>query len=287
MPPTLVVLAAGAGARFGGTKQVHPVGPSGEALLDYAVFDAARWGVQRVCFVISPAMAERFPDWAAARYGGRVEVRCALQRLDECPVAVPAERASPWGTAHALLTAAALEDGPVVVVNADDFYGAEAIGRIVAALQAAPSSPPAWHLATWPLEATLPSVGKVNRALCELDPEGHLARLRELIGVSRDDVAAPLRDAPVSMNLWGFTPDVFDAASSFLARFFREADLDRDEAFLPDVVTDAIARGTARVHPHTTGSRWCGVTRPDDVPAARELLAALHATGAYPARLWP
>ena len=287
MPPTLVVLAAGAGARFGGAKQLHPVGPGGEPLLDYAVFDAARSGVRRVCFVISPAMAEGFPPWAAARYGGRLEVRCALQRLDECPVEVPAGRTSPWGTAHALLTAAALEDGPVVVVNADDFYGADAISRLVAALDVPPAPPATWHLATWRLQDTLPPAGAVNRALCEMGPDGRLAGLQELIGVSRAGVTAAQREAPVSMNLWGFTPDVFDAASSFLARFFHEADLARDEAFLPDVVTDAIARGVARVELHEAGSRWCGVTRPDDVPAAHDLLAGLHATGAYPAHLWP
>jgi hypothetical protein len=284
---SLVVLAGGLGARFGGLKQLEPLGPSGEVLLDYAVFDAKRAGIDRVVFVIHPEMAESFPAWAEARFGRRVLVRCALQRLDEAPVEAPPGRRKPWGTAHAVLTAAALVDGPAVMVNADDFYGREGYEVLARALERPGTSAEVWHLAAWPLDATLSPSGPVNRALCEVDELGWLLGLEEATALSRDTTPPDRLARPVSMNMWGFTPRIFDACSHALARFFHTADLARDECLLPDVVRDAIAAGEARVEVHAVRSTWCGVTHPGDVPATREALAALHRAGHYPDRLWP
>jgi hypothetical protein len=281
------VLAGGLGSRFGGLKQLEPLGPGGEVLLDYAVFDAERAGIDRVVFVIRPEMAETFPVWAEARFGRRVRVRCAIQRLDEAPVEPPPGRSKPWGTAHAVLTAAALVDGPLLMVNADDFYGRQGYEVLARALERPGGSIDTWHLAAWPLGETLSPSGTVNRALCEVDEQGWLRGLEEATGLSRDSVPADRLARPVSMNMWGFTPRIFDACSRALTTFFHTADLTREECLLPDVVRDAIAAGEARVEVHAVRSSWCGVTHQADVPATRATLAALHRAGDYPDRLWP
>lgn len=232
-------------------------------------------------------MADTFPAWAEARFGRRVSVRCALQRLDEATVEPPPGRSKPWGTAHAVLTAAALVDGPTVMVNADDFYGRQGYEALARALERPDGSGATWHLAAWPLGATLSPSGAVNRALCEVDERGWLRGLEEATGLSHDTVSAEQLAHPVSMNMWGFTPRIFDACSRALGTFFHTADLARDECLLPDVVRDAIAAGEARVKVHAVRSTWCGVTYPADVPATRATLAALHRAGHYPDRLWP
>jgi NDP-sugar pyrophosphorylase family protein len=284
---SLVILAGGLGSRFGGLKQLEPMGPDGEVLLDYAVYDAARAGIERVVFVIRPEMADSFPGWAEARFGGRVGIRCAIQRLDDAPVDVPPGRVKPWGTAHAVMTAAALVDGPCVLVNADDFYGRQGYEVLAHALREPSGATVTWHLAAWPLGETLSPSGTVNRALCEVDEQGWLRGLEEARGLSRETLSSEWLERPISMNMWGFTPRIFDACSRALARFFHTADLATDECLLPDVVRDAITGGEARVRVHRVQSTWCGVTYPADVPATRATLAGLHRAGEYPARLWP
>jgi NDP-sugar pyrophosphorylase family protein len=285
--PSLVVLAGGLGSRFGGLKQTAELGPNGETLLEYAVFDAARAGVRRVVFVIRPEMAGTFPDWAERRFGSRVAVRCALQRLDEAPIEPPVGRKKPWGTAHAVLTAAALVDEPFLAVNADDFYGRDGYARLAAALAATAAERDTWHLATWPLRATLSVEGTVNRALCEVDEAGRLTGLEERTGLSEATIPREWLDRPVSMNMWGFTPSVFAAMSDALAMFFATGDLERGECLLPDVVGQRIRAGAARVQVHGVKGRWAGVTHAADVPRVREHLAALHEQGDYPPVLWP
>ncbi|MFL5519474.1 MAG: NDP-sugar synthase [Gemmatimonadales bacterium] len=284
---SLVILAGGLGSRFGGLKQLEPMGPDGEVLLDYAVYDAARAGIERVVFVIRPEMADSFPGWAEARFGGRVGIRCAIQRLDDAPVDVPPGRVKPWGTAHAVMTAAALVDGPCMLVNADDFYGRQGYEVLARALREPSGATVTWHLAAWPLGETLSPSGTVNRALCEVDEQGWLRGLEEARGLARETLSPEWLERPISMNMWGFTPRIFDACSRALARFFHTADLTTDECLLPDVVRDAITGGEARVRVHRVQSIWCGVTYPADVPATRATLAGLHRAGDYPARLWP
>ena len=284
---SLVILAGGLGSRFGGLKQLEPMGPDGEVLLDYAVYDAARAGIERVVFVIRPEMADSFPGWAEARFGGRVGIRCAIQRLDDAPVDVPPGRVKPWGTAHAVMTAAALVDGPCVLVNADDFYGRQGYEVLAHALREPSGATVTWHLSAWPLGETLSPSGTVNRALCEVDAQGWLRGLEEARGLARETLSPEWLERPISMNMWGFTPRIFDACSRALARFFHTADLATDECLLPDVVRDAITGGEARVRLHRVQSTWCGVTYPADVPATRATLAGLHRAGDYPARLWP
>lgn len=283
---SLIVLAGGLGSRFGGLKQLEPLGPGGEVLLDYAVFDAVRAGIGRVVVVIRPEMAGTFPDWAESRFGSRLSVRCAIQRLDEAPADPPAGRVKPWGTAHAVMTAAALVDGPCVLVNADDFYGRDGYQVLARALEQPSSGIPVWHLAAWPLGHTLSPSGTVNRALCDVDDDGWLRGLEERTGLSREAVPRTWLERHVSMNMWGFTPEIFDACSRALMRFFHAADLARAECLLPDVVRDALAAGEARVRVHPVNGMWCGVTHAADVAVTKEALAALHRAGDYPARLW-
>jgi NDP-sugar pyrophosphorylase family protein len=284
---SLVVLAGGLGSRFGGLKQLEPMGPTGEVLLDYAVFDAARAGIDRVVFVIRPEMAESFPGWAESRFGSRISVRCAVQRLDEAPVEPPPGRVKPWGTAHAVMTAAALVDDVCVLVNADDFYGRQGYEALARALEAPSGATVTWHLAAWPLGETLSPSGTVNRALCDVDEQGWLRGLEEARGLARESIPSDWPERLVSMNMWGFTSRIFDACSRALTRFFHAADLSKEECLLPDVVRDAITGGEARVKVHGVRSTWCGVTYPADVPATRATLAALHRAGDYPERLWP
>ena len=283
---SLVVLAGGLGSRFGGLKQLEPLGPGGEVLLDYAVFDAVRAGLHRAVFVIRPEMAGDFPAWAEERFGRRISVRCAVQRMDEAPMDPPPDRVKPWGTAHAVMTAAALVDGACVVVNADDFYGREGYEVLARSLETREPGVPTWHLAGWPLGRTLSPSGTVNRALCDVDEGGWLLGLTEAAGLSLDTIPREWLERLVSMNMWGFTHEIFDACSRALDRFFRSANLARDECLLPDVVRDAIAGGGARVRVHEVRGTWCGVTHPADVATTRETLAALHRAGEYPVRLW-
>lgn len=275
-----MILAAGMGSRFGGDKQFTALGPHGETLMDYAVLDAARAGVERVVLIVRP---ESLPLIAGlrARYGSAVEVVGTPQRLDDLPSGLrpPASRTRPWGTSQAIWCTRNVVTGPFLVVNGDDFYGA---GPYHALVEARRHSAGEWHLAGYPLRETLSPSGPVNRAVCRIDGNGFLTGLTEVRGIT-----PPVDDnAIVSMNLWGLTPAIFAVIEEGLRRFLNDADLVHDEYYLPEAIAEAMAQGQAvRVLP--AGSHWCGVTFPQDAPRVREQLAALAATGAYPSPLWP
>ena len=278
--PTLVVLAAGMGSRFGGDKQFTALGPRGETLMDYAIFDAARAGIERVVLIVRPDALPLIPA-LRARYGHTVEVLAAVQRLDDLPAGFrpPEGRTRPWGTSQAIWATRHLVSGPFLVVNGDDFYGAAPYGALMDARRRSATE---WHLAGFRLRDTLSPSGPVNRAICTVDANGLLTSLEEVRGI----VDAANGDAIVSMNMWGLTPDVFPIIEEGLTRFLRDADLARDEYYLPGAIAEAMAHG-GKVRVLPAGSHWCGVTFPQDAPAVREQLAALAASGAYPAPLWP
>jgi len=280
----LVVLAAGLGTRFGGMKQLEGVGPHGATLMEYSLFDARRAGFDHVVFVIRPDMADAFRDFAV-RFAGRFPWRTALQRLEDVPRGVTplAGRVQPWGTAHAVLAAGPAITGSFAVLNADDFYGAEAFTALAAFLRAHVVARPAhFALVGYRLEDTLSEAGPVNRGVCGIDGDGWLRGIEEVINIDR----AKGLEAIVSMNLWGFTPALFDLLRTGLDRFFASPDAPRGEFLLPTVIRQAIADGDCRVKVLEPGSRWFGITHPADRPGVAAALRALVNAGRYPERLW-
>jgi NDP-sugar pyrophosphorylase family protein len=251
--------------------------------MDYAVFDAARAGFSRVIFLIRSEMDPPFRRDAEARYGARVEVLVVHQDM-ETGGGRAAGRTKPWGTAHAVLVGAAAVRGPFAVVNADDFYGAEAYAAASGFLRAAEGGAGQWGLVGYRLADTRPRTGTVNRAICRVDAGGYLLGLEET-AVARGDTTPD--EAVVSMNFWLFTPEVADGLRSGFERFLASADSRRDEFLLPAAIGDALARGAARVRVLRHGGRWFGLTHPEDLAGVREALRDLARDGRYPDRLWP
>ena len=299
--PTLVLLAAGLGSRFGGDKQLARVGPAGETLMDYTVFDAARAGFGTVVFVVREAMEPAFGHEARARYGDRLRVAVAVQRLDDVPAgtAVPVGRTKPWGTGQAVLAAAPHVSGPFAVANADDFYGREGIAAAAAFLREPPRGAPVFAVVGYPLRDTLSASGTVNRAVCDVDAEGWLVGLDEVREI-RDDgsgritgrgsgssVATALpADAPVSMNLWAFTPAAFPLLRDAFVRYLAAPGAVSREFLLPDAVAEWVAAGAARVRVLPARGRWFGLTHPADRAPVEHALRERVASGEYPAPLW-
>ena len=295
MTLSLVLLAAGLGSRYGGPKQLDPLGPHGETLMDYAAFDATRAGFERVVVVTRKVLV---PDVRASLVdaaGSTIDIVIVEQELDRLPPGhvVPPGREAPWGTAHAVLVARDAVDGPFAVVNADDFYGASSYAVLAGFLrERAAGAIEAWGCVGFPLRATLSHTGTVNRAECVATPDGWLTRVVELRGIARDGDGGRAGerqlagDMLVSMNCWGFTPSLFAELEPAFNTFLATGPGAKNECFLPTVVNDAIASGAARVELLESEAPWCGVTHRDDRPAAVAFLADLHARGAYPDRLW-
>lgn len=292
MTPSLVILAAGISTRYGRLKQLEPVGPAGESLLEYAVHDALRAGFGRVVLVIRRELEAQFRAHLEPRWRG-TDLRYAYQELTFLvPQAAPA-RVKPWGTAHAVLAAEALVGGPFAVCNADDFYGADAyaalarhLGRAEAAGEQA--------LIGYALRGTLSAFGGVSRGVCETDAAGCLTRVTEVLeareqgGVltGRDGAGAAMTlapDAVVSMNLWGFTPAIFPLLREGFAAFFGAQGGDAKAEFLiSTAVNDLVAAGRIVLRVLPTAEAWMGVTYPDDRAAVVARISALTRAGRYP-----
>ncbi|MCC6415100.1 MAG: nucleotidyltransferase [Opitutaceae bacterium] len=305
MKPTLLVLAAGMGSRYGGLKQIDPVGPSGETVLDYAVFDAIRAGFGRVVFIIRRDFEALFRAQIGTKYTGCIAVDYVFQALDQLPngFTVPAGREKPWGTGHAVWCARDAIREPFAVINADDFYGADSFARLGAFLvQGAPGfdpmsghRPPAPSLASFgmvgfKLRRTLSENGAVSRGICQADATGFLQSIEEHTGILASDVGAGKKytgDETVSMNCWGFTPALFKGLDIQLHEFLRAPGTElKSEFYLPAAVSTMIARGEASVQLLPTTSEWFGVTYREDRPKVTARIAALVAAGAYPAKLF-
>jgi NDP-sugar pyrophosphorylase family protein len=294
MAPALLVLAAGLGSRYGGLKQIEPVGPSGETLLDYAVFDALRAGFGRVVFVIRRDFEDVFRAKVGGRYAGRAEVGYAFQELDALPAsfAPPAGREKPWGTGHALWCARNALDGTFAAINADDFYGADAFARLAAFLQASGGPAPGVQrtaLAGFRLADTLSEHGPVSRGVCRIEG-GRLLSIEERTAITPADVGygrAYSGDEIVSMNCWGFGPGIFPLIEAQLAQFLEihAAEL-RAEFYLPEALSRLVARGEAEVEVLPARGPWFGVTHREDRPRVAAAIAALVRGGAYPAALF-
>ncbi len=301
--PILVVMAAGMGSRYGGLKQIDPVGPSGEAILDYSLYDARRAGFETVVFIIKHEIEQAFKEAVGARaLRAGFEVRYAYQQLDKLPegFAVPEGRVKPWGTAHAILVAEeAIDDAPFAVINADDYYGPQGFRLVYDYLCShADGERFAWSMVGFLLKNTVSANGSVSRGVCVTDAAGNLHSVTERTCIApydggihySEDGGASWTDldenSVVSMNLWGFTPAYIAEAKAGFAEFLREnlpVNPLKCEYYLPSVVTAALQQGKADVRVLTSTDKWHGITYREDKPELVAALQQMSAQGLYPA----
>jgi hypothetical protein len=305
--PTLIVMAAGIGQRYGGVKQIESVGPYNATLLDYAVYDALQAGFSKVVFVINQAIEKAFRE----RFGTTIEQHCdvtyVLQRLTDLPpgFALPPERQKPWGTGQAVLACRAVIDGPFAAVNADDFYGRAAFFALSEYLRRAEdyNGVHNYCMVGYVLENTLTEHGHVTRGICTVDADGFLVHIRERARIERRGREAPATiaytedgttwiDIPtqttVSMNIWGFTPSFFKELERMFPLFLKvnAADPHKSEFLLPNIVGDLVQEKRARVKVLTSDEQWFGMTYKADRPRVQQAIRALIDAGVYPERLW-
>ena len=301
--PALVVMAAGMGSRYGGLKQLDPIGPHGEIILDYSVYDALRAGYERIVFVIKEQIEDAFRD----KVGRTIEKHCdtayVFQHLADVPegYALPPDRVKPWGTAHAAMSARRVVDVPLAVINADDFYGRSSFQVLGDYLRTARDVDGVYDccMVGFRLDNTLTDHGHVARGVCTVDERGHLLGVRERTRIQRfGDSARYTEDGDtwieipgettVSLNMWGFTPSLF---AELEARFlpFLEGNADnilKAEYFLPEAVGGLVREGKATVKVLSTDERWFGVTYKADKPMVEQAVRELIRRGVYPENLW-
>ena len=299
MKPTLVVLAAGMGSRYGGVKQVDPVGPSGEAILDYSVFDAHRAGFGKVVFIIRKDFEAEFKEKVGAKYEGILPVEYCYQDINDLPApfTVPADRAKPWGTAHAIRAARDVVKEPFAAINADDFYGRDAFAKLAAFLQQPVAADGKFHFAMvgYKLDLTLSDNGSVARGICKVEG-GMLESVTEMTKLvrvpggaeNREDEAYPVKltgEERVSMNLWGFDEGFITECKSRLAAFLDEnleKNPEKCEYLLPNVASELVVEGKADVNMIENTDKWYGVTYKEDKPEVVAAFKRLIAEGVYP-----
>ena len=302
--PVLVVLAAGMGSRYGGLKQIDPVGSQGEAILDYSIYDAHRAGFDTVVIVIKKAIEKDFMETVGKRLEkAPVEIRYAFQELEDLPegFSVPEDRTKPWGTSHAVLCAAKAIDGaPFAVINADDFYGASAY-QVVYDYLTSCQDPNAHCVVGYELGKTVTDHGSVSRGICEADEQGLLTRINERKVIEKyekgihftEDGGKSWTDVPadtlVSMNLWGYMPGFLEDLEVRFADFLRtslENNPLKCEFFLPIPVAGMIAEKKATFRVLSSPDQWFGVTYKEDRPAVVERIRRQIEAGIYPEKLW-
>lgn len=300
MKPTLVIMAAGMGSRYGGLKQLDKLGPAGESIMDYSVFDAIRAGFGKVVFVIRHAFAEQFKEQVLQKYQKAIDTAVVYQEIDSLPegFTAPDERTKPWGTNHALMMAASEIEGPFAVINADDFYGREAFQTMSDYLSQLPAdSRGAYCMVAYDIESTLTAEGSVSRGVCKASPEGYLMHItehknihenesHEIVSMHDGKKLSIARGTLVSMNLWGFTPDYLEHSERLFADFLRDhINEPTSEFFIPTVVDTLIRQGLAQVQVLSTDARWFGATYASDRDMVIEHLAKLTDAGEYPSPL--
>lgn len=300
MKPTLLVLAAGMGSRYGSLKQMDGVGPSGEAIIDYSIYDAIRAGFGKVVFVIRHSFEKDFREvFSAERFGGRIAVDFVFQELDCLPAgfSVPEGREKPWGTNHAVMMGKSLINEPFAAINADDFYGQDAFAKMGSYLASVAGKHGEYAMVGYQVEKTLSDYGSVSRGVCSVDSDDYLTSVVERTQIERRDGQIEYKegeawhpladDTPVSMNLFGFTPDYFQYSDDYFKEFLaaNSANL-KAEFFIPLLVNHVISTGKARLKVLSTTSQWFGVTYKQDRPFVVEKIRNLVAAGVYPENLW-
>ena len=296
-PPTLLVLAAGMGNRYGGLKQIDPVGPGGETIINYSAYDALRAGFDKLVFVIRKDIEQQFREIVGARFEKRVAVEYVFQSLDDIPprFSVPAGRSKPWGTTQAILLAADAIHEPFAAINADDFYGADGYRELARHLT---SGSPDYAMVGFVLRNTLSEFGSVARGVCRVGAGEILESIIEMTKIEPDGgharntapdgtVTMLTGDEPVSLNMWGFTPRVFAQLRGSFERFLEgnASDL-KAECYIPNTVGELVRAGEARVKVLHTRDSWFGVTYREDRPRVVESIRRLVADGLYPEKLW-
>ncbi len=295
--PTLLVLAAGMGSRYGGLKQIEPVGPSGETIIDYSIYDAMRAGFGKLVFVIRKDIEEPFKEVVGARFEKRIAVNYVFQELDKIPAEfqIPAGRTKPWGTTQAILMTADVIHEPFAVINADDFYGAESYRVLARQLQ---SGSPDYAMVGFVLRNTLSDFGTVARGVCKVSDDGYLKAISELTAIGRDGAHAKNTDGegkvtmltgdePVSMNFWGFTPQVFGQLGQHFKRFLEANGGDlKKECYIPSTVNDIMVAGQGKVKVLHSNDSWFGVTYRQDHEHVVDSIKSLVKAGTYPESLW-
>ena len=303
--PVLVVMAAGMGSRYGGLKQIDPVGNHGQLIIDYSIYDAKRAGFDSVVFVIKHEIEETFREAIGDRLSKIINVKYAYQQLDDLPEGyeVPDGRVKPWGTCHAVLAARKIVDGPFAVVNADDYYGPEGFREIYQYLESHPDSDGCYEFAMvgYLLGNTVTEYGHVARGICEEDENNYLLKVTERTHIEKmgadarftEDEGKTWTEVPgstiVSMNLWGFTESFLKEAEARFPKFLDEAlktNPLKAEYFLPSVVTQLLEEGKARVKVLRSADKWYGVTYKEDKPCVVAAIAEKTASGLYPDKLW-
>lgn len=296
---TLLIMAAGMGSRYGGSKQTDGFGPCGEFIMDYSLYDARREGFEKAVFVIKKDDRELFEETIGKRINGSMPVEYVFQDINDTPVKldIPEGRIKPWGTAHAVYSARKNIDGPFAVINADDFYGRGAFRSLNGFLEKAGSHE--YCMIGYELVNTLTENGGVSRGVCNVDGSGHLTAIEEHKTISDENgvIANTYEDGTkkvlaadtiVSMNCWGFVPGFFDTLESGLKDFLNSnyADLSKCEYYLLEPVAKEIAKKTATVQVIPTNEKWFGVTYRQDRDNVKNQIAALIEKGVYPANLW-
>jgi hypothetical protein len=289
------------GSRYGGLKQLDAMGPSGEVVLDYSVFDAVRAGFGKVVFVIRRDFEEQFRTQVGARFGNRIQVDYAFQDINDLPAGftVPEGRTKPWGTAHAVLAAEKVVHEPFLMINADDFYGRDAFAKMAANLTAPRPDDGIDHysMVGYYLKNTLSDHGSVARGVCTRDAGGMLASITEMTKIFKTPTGAENRETEpalpltgeevVSMNFFGFTPGLFGHLRTAFTEFLKVNGTDlKAECYAPKVVDDLIKAGRADVKVLESNDSWFGVTYPEDKADVVASIRALVASGAYPQNLW-
>jgi UTP-glucose-1-phosphate uridylyltransferase len=295
--PTLLVLAAGMGSRYGGLKQIDPVGPTGETIIDYSIFDALRAGFGKLVFVIRKDIEQPFREIVGARFEKRIAVEYAYQELDKLPAgfSLPAGRTKPWGTTHAILMAADIVKEPFAAINADDFYGQQAY-KVLA--QHLISGTPDYAMVGFTLKNTLSDHGTVARGVSRVDTNNYLTNIVEMMKIERAGSGAKdtgpdgkitklSGDEAVSMNFWGFTPALFPQLKVEFEKFLQKAGGEqKSECYIPATVGELVTSGRAKCKVLRSADSWFGVTYREDRPQVVESIRKLITKGEYPEKLW-
>lgn len=300
MKPTLFVLAAGMGSRYGGLKQLDGLGPNGETIMDYSIFDAIRGGFGKVVFVIRKDFEQDFRNKILSKYENHIPVELTFQALDNLPegFTCPEGRIKPWGTNHAVLMGMDVIHEPFAVINADDFYGRDSFSVLGAELSTMGGKKNDYCMVGYRVGNTLSESGSVARGVCETNAEGYLTTVVERTAIERIDGKVSFKDengvmqtigdnTPVSMNMWGFTPDYFEYSEEFFKEFLKEnMENLKAEYFIPLMVNKLINEDTVRVKVLDTTSKWFGVTYAEDRQGVVDKIQALVDAGEYPAKLF-
>ena len=297
---TLLVLAAGMGSRYGGLKQLDSVGPNGETVIDYSVFDAIRAGFNKVVFIIREDFKEEFKLSIGEKFQDRIEVEYAFQKLNELPpgYTIPNDRTKPWGTGHAILSAMQTVRDPFAVINADDFYGQLAYQKIYNYLSETPvdALPANYCMVGYPLKNTLSEHGSVSRGICSVSEDDKLNSVRELTHIVKKhseifnevngEKESLTGDEVVSMNMWGFSPQVFIQLERLFSEFLKEnLNVLSSEFYIPFAVDNLIQSGTATVEVLETTEKWFGVTYQEDKVQVQKAILSLIQHGDYPSSI--